>query len=258
MRSHRIPILAALLCCGIGAPLPAAEDAPPPRVLVFFSLNVESDHVDFATDALRFFAEQADRHNFRVEATSNWTDMNDENLKRYRLVVWLNNQPPAAQQPVFERYMENGGGWLGFHVAAYNDRSSRWQWFKRFIGGGAFGVNSWPSLPATLIVEGGASPVTRGIPHSFVAPANEWYSWRPSPRADKNIRVFVSLDPKQFPLGIKTRITEEDPDVPVVWTNANYRMLYLNMGHGDEIFSSPTQNQLFENAVLWLLNPGTD
>jgi uncharacterized protein len=29
-------------------------------------------------------------------------------------------------------------------------------------------------------------------------------------------------------------------------------MLYLNMGHGDRIFSSDMQNQLFENAVLWL------
>ena len=45
----------------------------------------------FATDALKFFAEEADKHEFRVEATSNWADMNDENLKQYKLVVWLNS-----------------------------------------------------------------------------------------------------------------------------------------------------------------------
>ena len=65
-------------------------------MLVFFSLNVEADHVQFATEALQFFAEQADRQNFRVEATSSWADLNDDNLKQYKLVVWLNGAPPAA------------------------------------------------------------------------------------------------------------------------------------------------------------------
>src|ERR1700757_4716335 len=85
------------------------QSVPQPKVLLFFSLNVEADHMLFATDALRFFAETADKHDFRVEATSNWADMNDENLKQYKLVVWLNAAPPAAQQEAFQRYMENGG-----------------------------------------------------------------------------------------------------------------------------------------------------
>jgi type 1 glutamine amidotransferase len=243
-----------LLLLGSGAFKKApGQPVPPPKVLLFYSLNVEADHVLFATDALAFFAEQADKHGFRVEATTNWTEMNDENLKQYRLVVWLNSIPPSAQQQAFERYMENGGAWLGFHVAAYNDSNSRWTWFKRFIGGGAFGVNNWPPLPAKLIVDDAESPVTRGMPKSYLSPTNEWYSWRPSPRLDKNIRVLLTLDPAQYPLGIKGLITEKDPDVPVVWTNMKFKMLYMNMGHGDKIFTSPTQNMLFENGILWLL-----
>jgi uncharacterized protein len=242
-----IALVVALLCSRMGYTQTA------PRVLLFFSLNVEADHVQFATDAMRFFAEQADKYGFRVDATSNWADMNDENLKQYKLVVWLNSLPPAAQQQAFERYMKNGGAWLGFHVAAYNDKNSHWAWFKQFIGGGAFGVNSWPALPARLIVEDAASPVTRGVPKTFVAPMNEWYSWRPSPRSDPNIHVLLTLDPAEYPLGIKSLITEKDPDVPVVWTNTKFKMLYINMGHGDRIFESPTQNQLFENGILWLL-----
>ena len=226
-----------------------------PRVLVFFSLNTEADHVLFATDALRFFAEVADRDNFRVEATSNWADLNEENLKQYSMVVWLNSAAPGAQQQAFQHYMESGGGWLGFHVAAYNDRNSRWTWFKQFIGGAAFGVNSWPPLPAKVIVDDPNTPVTRGIPNTYVAPVNEWYSWRPSPRLDKDIHVLVTLDRAEYPIGIKTLITEKDPDVPVVWTNTRYRMLYMNMGHGDKIFTSPTQNTLIENGILWLLTP---
>jgi uncharacterized protein len=235
----------------------AAQHAPsaasPPKALLFFSLNVEADHVLFATDAIRFFAEEADKHDFRVEATSNWADMNDENLKQYKLVVWLNGTPPSAQQQAFQRYMENGGAWLGFHVAAFNTRNSGWAWFKQFIGGGAFGVNNWPPLPARLIIDDTESPVTRDIPKTYVAPINEWYSWRPSPRLDKNVHVLLTMDPAQYPLGIKGLITEKDPDVPVVWTNTNFKMLYMNMGHGDKVFTSFTQNKLFENGILWLL-----
>ena len=206
-----IALCLALLLTGNSAfAQPSGQPAPPPRVLLFFSLNVEADHVLFATDAMKFFAEEADKQGFRVEATSNWADMNDENLKQYQLVVWLNSIPPSAQQQAFRRYMENGGAWLGFHVAAYNDRNSRWEWFRQFVGGGVFGVNSWPPLPARLIVDDTGSPVTRGIPKTYLSPANEWYSWRPSPRLDKNVHVLVTLDPTQYPLGIKGLITEKD------------------------------------------------
>src|SRR5256714_9939050 len=105
---------AGLLACLC---LPAfAQPIPPPKVLLFFSLNVEADHVLFAADAMKFFAEAADKYGFRVEATSNWADMNEENLKQYKLIAWLNNIPPSAQQQAFQRYMENGGAWFGFHV----------------------------------------------------------------------------------------------------------------------------------------------
>ena len=40
----------------------------------------------------------------------------------------------------------------------------------------------------------------------------------------------------------------------MVWTNTRYRMIYMNMGHGDKVFTSPLQNQLIENEILWLLH----
>jgi type 1 glutamine amidotransferase len=29
-------------------------------------------------------------------------------------------------------------------------------------------------------------------------------------------------------------------------------MIYMNMGHGDKIFADSHQNQMFEDALLWL------
>jgi type 1 glutamine amidotransferase len=80
---------------------------------------------------------------------------------------------------------------------------------------------------------------------------NEWYRWKPSPRADSHIHVLLTLDPANYPLGIKGLLTSGD--VPVVWTNTQYKMVYTNMGHGDKIFTSPVQNKLIQNAAEWLL-----
>ena len=41
-------------------------------------------------------------------------------------------------------------------------------------------------------------------------------------------------------------------DLPVVWSNTKYKMIYMNMGHGDKIFTSPMQNKLIEDALLSL------
>ena len=53
------------------------------------------------------------------------------------------------------------------------------------------------------------------------------------------------------PIGIKDVLTSGN--IPVGWTNTKYKMLYMNMGHGDKVFSSPIQNRLIENEILWLL-----
>jgi type 1 glutamine amidotransferase len=248
-------LLSLFLClAALHAAVAQEAKAPRPKILILYSLNVENDHVLFALDALRFFSELGRKDSLDVEATTNAEELNDANLKQYKLLVWLNDFPhDQAERDSFERYMTNGGAWLGFHVAAYNDKTTKWPWFLSFLGGGVFDANSWPPLPAKVIVDDPASPVTQGLPRTFVSPTNEWYRWKPSPRADSHIHVLLTLDPENYPLGIKGLLISGD--IPVVWTNTQYKMLYMNMGHGDKIFTSPVQNTLIENATHWLLRP---
>jgi YVTN family beta-propeller protein len=221
------------------------------KVLAFYSTKVEPDHVLFAEGALKFFSELAAKDNFTFDSTRDWDDMNDSNLGKYQVVVWLNDEPSKAEQKrAFQKYMENSGAWLGFHVAAYNDKDSNWPWFVDFLGGGVFEMNSWPPLPAKLTVDDPSHPVTKHLPSSFTSPDNEWYIWKPSPRLNKDVRVLVTLDPDNYPIGFKDVLAKGD--LPVVWTNTKYKMLYMNMGHGDKIFRSPIQNKLIEDATLWL------
>jgi YVTN family beta-propeller protein len=149
-----------------------------------------------------------------------------------------------------QRYIQHGGAWLGFHAAAYNDKDTNWPWFVDFLGGAVFYINSWPPLPARLSLDNQGHLVTAGIPQNLESPANEWYVWKPSPRLNKDVQVLATFDPSNYPMGFKDVLTSGD--LPVVWTNTKYKMVYMNMGHGDKIFTSPTQNQLIENAVNWL------
>ena len=235
----------------MGSPL-ASSFAQQARfsVLAFYSQKTEPDHVQFAEQAVKFLSDRAAHELFTFEATTNWQDLNDERLKTCQLVVWLNESPTKSEQrSAFERYIERGGAWLGFHAAAYNDKNTNWPWFVDFLGGTVFRTNSWPPLPARLVIDDRSHPVTAGI-SDFDSPANEWYVWQPNPRFNKDVRVLATLGPSNFPIGFKDVLTSGD--LPVVWTNTKYKMLYINMGHGDKIFTSAEQNQLIDNAIRWL------
>ena len=245
--SVHLAMLLALLCTAA----PGVAQPPRFKVLAFYSTKVEPDHVQFAEGALKFFAARATSDNFEFDSTTDWQQMNDAYLKAYQVVVWLNDSPSKAEQrSAFQRYMENGGAWLGFHVSGYNDKDTNWPWFVDFLGGAVFHSNSWPPLPAKLNIDDRSHPVAKGMPDSYESPANEWYVWKPSPRLNKDVRVLVTFDPSNYPIGLKDVLT--GGDLPVVWTNTKYKMLYMNMGHGDKIFTSPVQNRLLENAANWL------
>lgn len=220
------------------------------HVLAFHSMHVEQDHMDFAAQAMPFFEEMAKRDHFDFKATTDWDDLNPTTLEQYQVVLWLDDAPSTpAQRTAFQDYMEHGGAWLGFHIAGYMDSRKTWPWFADFLGTIFYG-NSWPPLPGTLTIDDPSHPVMKGIPTSFVSPANEWYSWQPNPRHSPDIKVLMTLAASNYPLGFKDTLT--GGDIPVTWTNTKYKMIYTNMGHGNKILTSPLQNLFFENALLWL------
>jgi uncharacterized protein len=250
--THRLTRLLGILTLLFAATRLSRSQSTSFRVLAFYSTTVEQDHVDFAQQAIPFFQDLAKRKGFTFETTTDWNKLTQADLARYQVLIWLDDGPSSpAQRAAFEKYMDHGGGWLGFHIAGYLDRREDWPWFADFLGT-VFSGNSWPPMPATIDVDDkdSESLPTHAMPKQFVSPANEWYSWEPSPRKSPNIRVLMTLDPKNFPLGFKDTLT--GGDIPVTWTNTKYRMLYTNMGHGAKIFENPQQNAFFARALLWL------
>lgn len=227
--------------------------APRFKALIYYTQHAEEAHVQFAEQATTFFKKLNYGDGFVLDITTDFSKYPYEKLKEYNVIIMLNTSPNTkAERDAFEQYMENGGGWVGFHAAAYNDKNTHWPWFVKFLGGGVFYCNNWPPQPVLVEIDNEEHPVTKNLPASFVAPASEWYQWTPSPRQNKDVEVLLSLSPKNYPLGIKDVVNFGN--FPIVWSNKNYRMIYLNMGHGDEEFIDGTQNLLLVNAFRWVVS----
>ncbi|HTN36171.1 MAG TPA: glycosyl hydrolase family 18 protein [Arachidicoccus sp.] len=245
--------------------------APLFSVLAFFSANFDPAHISFAHEANKWFSQQAEKYHFRYDSTKDWNRLNDTaTLSQYQAVLFLDNTPPPATHAAFEKYMRNGGGFLGFHVSAFNDRPQSWDWyFNQFLGCGAYKGNTWRPTAAVLKVDDTSHAVTRHLPRKFKSAPNEWYKWEKDLRINPDIDVLLSIDSTSFPLGTGPKQFEiwHSGDYPVVWTNRKYRMLYVNMGHNDmdyehrfgltdstlsHTFSSQAQCQMILNALFWL------
>lgn len=230
----------------------AADYASAPRFKVLFVWNphAEEAHLQFAQQALEFFHKLSYGEGFKYDKTTDFGQY-VHRLHDYDVIVMLNAQPQGdIQRKAFEEYMEQGGGWIGFHAAAYNDANTHWEWFNKFLGCGKFYCNNWPPQPALLRVDDTEHSITKTLPKEFVAPACEYYQWKPSPGKNREVQVLLSVSPKMYPFGIKDIV--KWGDFPVVWTNKKYHMVYLNMGHGNETFIDATQNLLFVNAFRWV------
>jgi hypothetical protein len=257
--------------------LSAEEKKPAPlfNVIAFYTGKNDAAHISFDHEANRWFSEMAARYNFRYDSTNDWTNMNNDYLSRYQVVIFLDTRPDSSdQRHAFRKYMENGGAWMGFHFAAFALTPSaypqNWDWYHRqFLGAGQYVSNTWAPTTAILKVEDRKHPATKHLPETFVSAPNEWYKWEYDLRSDPDIKILISIDPSSFPLGTGPKPHEiwHSGYYPVVWTNTKYRMIYINMGHNiidydnktnkelSQTFTNETQNKLIIDALLWLGRP---
>jgi len=242
------------------------------NVIAFYTGKSDLAHISFVREANLWFAKMATRENFVYGSTTNWSDLNDQILARYQVILFLDTRPEdPRQREAFRRFMENGGAWMGFHFAGFALTPSavpqNWDWYhNEFLGSGAYVGNTWRPTSAVLRVEDRNHPATRGLPPTFLSAPNEWYKWNNDFRTNSHIKILLSIDPASFPLGTGPKAHEiwREGYYPVVWTNDRYRMIYINMGHNDMAYENKTnkelsssfekedQNRLILDSLLWL------
>ncbi|MEV6833810.1 ThuA domain-containing protein [Streptomyces sp. NPDC051133] len=264
-----LPVLLRLLALfavvlGIQAvPAHSARAASTFKVIAFYNGTYDAAHISFDHEANDWFPKAGAQNGFTYTATTDWSRLNSAELAGYQVVMFLDDYPhTASQQSAFQAYMAGGGGFIGFHVSAYNDDTSDWPWYHNtFLGTGTFRSNSWGPTSETLKVEDAGHPATTGLPATISSSVSEWYSWQNDLRQNPDIDILASMDPSTFPIGTDPNQTWYSGYYPIVWTNRNFRMVYNNFGHNamdyatntalSSTFASTQQNQLLLQEMKW-------
>ncbi|ODM98927.1 hypothetical protein Ocin01_07763 [Orchesella cincta] len=223
------------------------------RVVAFSTAEQDLGHISFVNEANEWFPRIAPSYNFTFESTRDWSLLNAQFLSSVDLVIFLDTRPEGAEQRrAFETYMRNGGAWLGFH-------------FSRICT---------DTVPTPKTGTGITTPFS--APENTTAtPGNQLQPFSKM-RTETTELLKISLkssklkqmsDPSSFPLGTGPNPWEiwYDGYYPMVWTNKNYKMIYMNMGHNDIdyangnaqaswSFGGEVQNRLIIDSILWLVN----
>ena len=268
-KSH---VLLTVFWFSLVVPVYAQNDAATFKVIAFFTAKQDAAHISFVHEANKWFPQIASQYNFIYDSTNDWSKLNIEFLKQYKIVLFLDTRPEdSLQRSAFEQYMKHGGGWMGFHFAAFaltpSDYPQNWDWYhNEFIGAGQYKSNTWRPTAAVLRVQDPTHSTTKGLSRTFTSAPNEWYRWENDLRNNPDIKILLSIDSSSFPLGTGPKLNEiwHSGYYPVAWTNTKYKMVYVNMGHNDmdyehgtnaqlsSTFSSDEQNRFIIHSLLWL------
>lgn len=208
------------------------------RILVFSkTAGFRHESIESGIAALQKLGEE---HGLIVDTTENASRFNEENLMRYKVVVFLNTTGDVLnqeQQNDFERFIQAGGGYVGIHAAT--DTEYDWPWYGKLAG--AY-FESHPNNPnvkeGEFFVVDKNHAATDSLPEKFKR-SDEFYSFK---KINPDIKVLVKIDERTYTGG-----TNGD-DHPMSWYHEydGGRAFYTAMGHTNETFSEP----LFLNH-LW-------
>jgi type 1 glutamine amidotransferase len=192
-------------------------------------------------------------HGWDVDATEDASQMNDNNLKRYDVVVWLNtsgNILDSQQKAAYERFQQSHKGTVAIHEAGTDTERDNWPWYRKMA---SVLLTDHPEIQkATILVQDQTHPASFALPLRWEH-VDEWYSFASDPRLDKDVHVLTSVDeetynPEEFSMG------KGPKDHPITWYK-NYdggRYFYTSLGHTYEDYRSDRYfRSLLTGAIEW-------
>ncbi|HUC39931.1 MAG TPA: ThuA domain-containing protein [Gemmatimonadales bacterium] len=240
---HRLLVFCALL---VSVSIPA--HAQQPRVLVFSKTAAfRHSSIPNGIAAIRKLGQE---NGFAVDATEDASAFTQKNLARYSAVVFLSTTGDVlnpAQQDVFERYIQAGGGYVGVHSAT--DTEYDWPWYGRLAGAYFNGHPGNPNVrKGSYRVLDTTHVSTKGLPTRFDR-EDEFYNFK---SIDPTIHVLIEIDEKSYEGG-----TNGDHH-PMSWYHdfAGGRAWYTNMGHTEATYTEPLFLQHLLGGLRYAIGTG--
>ncbi|MGY5851202.1 ThuA domain-containing protein [Salegentibacter sp. F14] len=191
-----------------------------------------------------------EENGFKVKETNDSEDFNEDDLKNYELVVFLNTTGDVLndeEQVAFESYIAEGGSFFGIHAAA--DTEFKWPWYGELVG--AYFANHPEVQRANVIIEMPDHPTVAHLPNPW-SRIDEWYNYK---NLNPENKILLSLDENTYKGG------ENGKSHPIAW----YRDLpsggvsiYTGGGHRIQSYMEPGFQEHLLRCILFALGEPTD
>jgi len=214
-----------------------------PKVLIF-SKTKGFHHASIAV-GIPAIIKLGQENNFDVDTTTNSEKFTYSNLKQYAAVIFLSTTGDVlndAQQAEFQKYIHNGGGFVGVHSAT--DTEYDWPWYGNLVG--AYFRNH-PSVQqvATLHIVDPNFIATRHLPAEWKR-LDEWYNFK---WIAPNLHVLITIDEKTYTGG------NNGDNHPMSWYHEydGGRAFYTALGHTDASYADPLYLKHLLGGILYAM-----
>ena len=211
-------------------------------VLVFSKTNgFRHSSIPVGITAIKAMGEA---NKFMVEATEDSLAFTDENLAKYKAVIFLSttgNVLGEAQEKALEKFIQQGGGFVGVHAAA--DCEYDWPWYVKMVG--ASFLSHPEQQVAKLLVKDKSHRSTKHLPDTWER-KDEWYNFK---SMNPDVKVLITIDENSYKGGAN------GDNHPMAWFHAydGGRAFYTELGHTEESFSEPLYLQHLLGGIQYAL-----
>ncbi|MEM8509978.1 MAG: ThuA domain-containing protein [Bacteroidota bacterium] len=227
------------------------DGEPIPELVLAFTKTTGFRHksIEKGVQTLR---ELGRENGFIVLQTESSEDFNEENLKNYKLIVFLNTTMDVlntGQQQAFENYIRAGGSFMGVHAAT--DTEYDWAWYGRLVGAYFDGHPNTPNIrEAKMDVLTKEHPATAHLKDEWVR-NDEWYNFK---NLNPDVTVLINLDETSYEGGTNGERH------PIAWCHEfdGGRAFYTGGGHTDASFDEPDFRKHLLGGILWCFDRSDD
>jgi type 1 glutamine amidotransferase len=220
---------------------------------VFLFTKTAGWHHESIHEGVEAIRKLGERHNFEVDWQENTEFVNDKNLEKYQVIMFLNTTADIlndVQQKAVEKFIQSGKGFVGIHSAS--DTEYDWEWYTKMVGM-MFKIHP-AQQTAYLRVQDSNFPGMERFPKKLLW-TDEWYEFQ-TPAKSSDLKILVTVDEKSYDPKTKWGANEGKgmgAVHPISWYHPydGGRAFYTALGHIPATFSDQTFLDHIYGGIYW-------
>jgi glucose/arabinose dehydrogenase/type 1 glutamine amidotransferase/cytochrome c551/c552 len=182
---------------------------------------------------------------FDVDTTKDAALFNEQSLKKYAAVVFLNTTGDVLdykQEAAFERYIQSGGGFVGVHSAT--DTEYDWHWYGKLVG--AYFTSHPRTQDAKFIIKDKNFAATEFFTDTIWQRRDELYNFK---NLNPDVHVLVTVDESSYEGG------SNGSHHPMSWYHEydGGRAFYTELGHTEESYTEENYLKHLLGGINWAM-----